>query len=86
MTTYKIVDGDVVELTDGDYIGCRFRFGKVELIPEHDQLRLKFEYFPVDNQPRDVNFEQTIGQVLHQMIEEGLFRNDIVYTGGVDAS
>lgn len=86
--SYKIVNDEVIQLLEGPYTGITYQYGKVLLEPdeEKDELRLKFEYTIHDGQPSDVNdFQQYIGAILHEILEEQLARNQIVYTGGVDA-
>lgn len=84
MKPYKVV-GTHIELTDTPYEGIIYRYGKVSLIEENDHLKLQFEYDIVDGSPpNDEIFKTYIGDILLEMIEEGLSRNDIVYTGGTD--
>lgn len=85
MKDYKIVNDEVVQLVEGPYEGVTFKYGKVQLIPNEvdDNLTISFEYDLLDGQPTNVQqFEQYIGQLLHEMIEEMVAENKIVYTGG----
>jgi len=84
MKPYKVV-GTHIELTDTPYAGIVFKFGKVNLVEEDDLLCIQFEYDIIEGDcPRDQIFRNYIGDILVEMIEEGLMRNDIVYTGGTD--
>ena len=88
MKNYKIVNDEAVQLIDGPFVGVTYRYGAVVLEPdeEKDELRLKFEYNVLEGDvPDPVVFKQYIGDILYGMIEEQLARNQIVYTGGVDA-
>lgn len=90
---YKLLDEKdpqgffYVKLTDRPYEGIIYSYGKVELLEEGDSLRLKFDYEIIDDNSIDVDeqaFKQEIGDILVEMIEEGVAKNSLVYTGGVD--
>lgn len=61
-----------------------YRYGRVNLIEEDDSLRIKFEYELDTGGQLDNEFVQYIGPILSELIEEGVLKNSIVYTGGVD--
>lgn len=84
MKSYKIVDDQWIELTEGPYEGIVYKYGRVNLIEEDDRLRIQFEYELDDGTRLDDNFVQYIGPILTEMIEEGLVKNSLVYTGGID--
>lgn len=77
-----------IELTEGDFKGIIYSFGKVELIDEGDHARLSFDYIIEDKEDYpnlDVEkFQREIGDILVDMITEGLALNTLVYKGGVD--
>jgi hypothetical protein len=89
-----------IQLTDGKYSGIIYEYGKVELTPfeqnGEEAVKLSFDYTihnekmnvvngVVQNEEFDkVDFEQTIGEILSSLIEEGVQNNSIVYSGGVD--
>jgi hypothetical protein len=81
---YKIINDHWIELTEGPYEGIVYKYGRVELIEEDDLLRIKFEYELPDGKKLDDNFIQYIGPILSELIEDGVVKNNIVYTGGVD--
>ena len=85
MKPYKVVNDTWIELTEGPYEGIIYKYGRVELIEEDDQLRIKFEYQLPDGRTLDDEFVQYIGPILTEMIEEGVIKNNITYTGGTDA-
>ena len=77
-----------IELTEGDFKGIIYSLGKVELVDEGDQARLKFEY-DIENKDEYPNidiekFEPYIGGILTDLIEESLAQHKLVYKGGVD--
>lgn len=91
ITTDATRDGFyLIELTEGDFKGIIYSFGGVEFIEEGDHARLKFDY-DIENQDEfpnvdKVKFEEHIGGILVEMIEESLAKHEIVYKGGVDAN
>jgi hypothetical protein len=85
MKPYKIINNEMVALVEGPFAGIEYQYSRVQLLEEKDALRLKYEYTIIDGEPSDIKaFEQYIGGILHEMIEEKLTDNSIVYTGGVD--
>lgn len=85
MKHYKIVNDEIVQLVEGPYLGIQYQYHKVQLLEENDALKLKFEYTILSGSPSDVpEFQQYIGSILHEIIEEQLAAHNIVFTGGVD--
>lgn len=84
LKTYKVVNDTWIELTEGPYEGIIYKYGRVELIEEDDLLRVRFEYELPDGRRMDDKFIQHIGPILTEMIEEGVIKNSITYTGGTD--
>ena len=84
MKPYKIIDDSWIKLIDGPYAGIMYRYGRVNLIDEEDALRVQFEYEIDDGSHGDSKFVQYIGPILTELIEEGLFNNGIVYSGGTE--
>ena len=84
MRPYKVINEEWIELTEGPYEGIVYKYGRVQLVEEDDQMRVRFEYETDDGTRMDNNFVQYIGPILVDLIEEGLMKNSIVYTGGVD--
>lgn len=85
MKPYKVVNDMWVELTEGPFEGIVYKYGRVNLLEEGDQLRVQFEYERLDKQPHTHEFTQYIGPILVDLIEDGVMKNSIVYTGGIDA-
>jgi hypothetical protein len=92
MKNYKLLDEDVnglymVELTTGEYKGIIYTYGRVRLLEEEDVLRVQFEYDIHENPVGKIDpteFRNHIGDILIDMLEENLLKNNVVYTGGVD--
>lgn len=84
MMQYEIIDDQWIKLNEGPYTGVVYKYGRVELIEEGDQLRIRFEYELQDGTRLDSEFVQHIGPILTELIDKGLVLNSIVYTGGVD--
>jgi hypothetical protein len=87
MKPYKIVNNEAIQLIEGPYMGITYQYGRVLLNPDEkeDVLKLSFSYniLSGDHPSDQTDFESYIGGLLHEMIEERLAQNDIVYTGGV---
>lgn len=89
---YELLDEDsngnqFIKLTSNQYSGIIYTYGRVRLLEEDDQLRVQFEYDiqenPVGFVDRD-KFRNHIGDILIDLLEENLLKNNIVYTGGTD--
>lgn len=85
MTPYQVIDDQWIKLTEGPYSGIVYKYGRVSLLEEDDHLKVQFEYELKDGSRLDDNFTQHIGPILTELIEEGLMKNSLVYTGGIDA-
>jgi len=82
---YNIIDDQYVELIDGPFKGVVYQYGKVQLQvdQEKDVLNLNFNYNIRTGQVYDTPaFQQFIGDILQELIRDGLMTNNIVYTGG----
>ena len=80
---------EAVRLTDEPYKGIIFQYGKVSFTPdeENDKLHLKFEYDILDQNNKifkEEIFENYIGDLLQQLIMQGVAANSLTYTGGTD--
>lgn len=89
---YELLDEDyvgnqLIKLTSDGYSGIIYSYGKVDFVEEGYQLRLKFEYDihenPVGFLEAD-KFKNYIGDILVELIESGLMKNNLVFTGGID--
>lgn len=83
---YRVINDQWIKLIDGPYAGIMYRYGRVELVEEGEQLRVRFEYEIDDGSRKDANFIQYIGPILTELIEQGVLTNSITYTGGIDAN
>lgn len=88
---YEILDEDfngsqLIKLTSNDYSGIIYTYGQVRLIEEEDTLRVQFEYDIVENPVGvlDSNFKNHIGDILIDILDSQLSKNQVVYTGGID--
>ncbi len=94
MKPYVVVENkrtgmDAIKLTSDPYSGIIYAYGKVEFIPdeENSTLKIKFDYEILDYASKQFDlsiFENYIGQLLTDMIHEGIAENSISYTGGID--
>jgi len=89
---YELLDEDtngnqLIKLTTKEYSGIIYTYGRVRLLEEDDHLRVQFEYDIQENPVDDVDptkFRNHIGDILIDLLEENLLKNNIVYTGGTD--
>jgi hypothetical protein len=81
---------DAIKLTEQPWEGIIYSYGKVNLEEdeEADIVRLKFDYEVHDYNNKTLTdkkpFETYIGNILEELIHEGLAENNLTYTGGVD--
>ena len=80
---------DAIKLTEYPYEGIIISYGQVNFIPdeENDTLRIKFDYDILEGNVPDWNkpkFEQYIGELLQELIHQGIQENSLTYTGGID--
>jgi hypothetical protein len=79
-----------IKLTEGAFEGIIYTYGKVQFDENEttDNIHLRFEYDIIDDDGKDLtdkaSFEQYIGDILQELIYEGIERNNLTYTGGVD--
>lgn len=84
---YATVKDSIVQLIDGPYVGMTLQYGRVQLIPEGDSLRISFDYkiLSAHSVPEDVPaFTKYIGDILTELIYAKLDEQEVVYTGGTD--
>jgi hypothetical protein len=79
-----------IKLTEGPFEGIIFTYGKVEFDEDetNDRVSIKFEYEILDYAEKGLTdkkpFEKYIGDILTELIHQGIANNDLVYTGGID--
>jgi hypothetical protein len=79
-----------IKLTEGAFAGIIYTYGKVSFDEDesNDKIHLHFEYDILENNhiglADPAPFEQYIGDILQELIHEGIERNNLTYTGGVD--
>lgn len=85
---YKVVNDQWVELLSGEFEGIVYKYGRVTLKEENDALRIQFEYMLPGGRKippeREKGFVNHVGPILAELIELGVMKNNIVYTGGID--
>lgn len=89
---YELLDEDhdgsrFIRLTSREYSGIIYTYGRVRLLEEDDQLRVQFEYEIHENPVgvlEEAKFRNHIGDILIDLLEENLLKNNVVYTGGTD--
>jgi hypothetical protein len=83
-------DGVVaMQLTEGEFSGIIFSYGRVsfEEKPDEDRLKVNFDYEVHNDHGREydkVAFEKELGDFLIELVIYGADKNNLVYTGGVD--
>lgn len=81
---------DAIKLTEQPYEGIIYSYGKIEFEEneEDDSLHIKFDYEILENGGKGMTdkkpFEQYIGNILQELLHEGIQENNLVYTGGID--
>ena len=88
---FELLDEDffgnqLIKLTSKEYSGIIYTYGQVRLVEEDDGLRVQFNYDIHENPigVLDENFKNHIGQILIDILDEQLNKNQVVYTGGID--
>ena len=95
MINYSVVQNkhtgfDAIKLLDEPFSGIIVSYGKVGFDEdvENDALKINFEYEILDKANKNFTdmkpFEQFLGDLLQQLIHEGLRDNSLTYTGGID--
>lgn len=90
MKKFEEVDfkgNSAIRLLNNQFEGILVVLGRVAFDEEGDSLRMSFDYDVVDD--NDVVYiqeelETEIGDCIMDMIQVGIEKNDLVYTGGVD--
>jgi len=74
-----------LEFIDHEFSGIKFVLGKVQL--DENNLTLKYHYDIIESSGKDFDkdkFQTAIGDLLMQMLDDGVKQNDLVYYGGID--
>ena len=81
---------EAIKLTEGAFEGIIYTYGRVTFDEDeaNDKIHLRFDYEILDYNDRGLTdkapFEQYIGDILQELIHEGIEQNNLTYTGGVD--
>ena len=73
---------------DSEFNDVVFNFGAVEF-PDEDQPILRFDYNILEGDVKvhkQKEFENTIGDILVELIEQALTKQELIYRGGTDES
>jgi hypothetical protein len=89
---FELLDEDyngkqLIKLTSNEYSGIIYTYGRVNLVEEDDLLRVQFEFDVHENPIGELDrqkFMNHIGQILTELINEQLLKNQVIYTGGID--
>ena len=79
-----------IKLTEGAFEGIIYTYGKVSFDEDesNDKIHLRFDYDILDYNNKGLSnkepFETYIGDILQELIYEGIRENNLTYTGGVD--
>jgi len=79
-----------IKLTEGAFEGIIYTYGKVSFDPDekNDKLHLKFEYEILENGDKGMTdmkpFEAYIGDILQELLHQGVEQNNLTYTGGTE--
>lgn len=81
----------LINLIDHQFSDIKFILGKVQLVEQNDHCTLKYNYDIIENNTDlsitdklKQDFETVVGDLVVQMIDEGLLNNNLIYTGGKD--
>ena len=90
MKKFNVVDfkgNPAIKLLDNQFEGILVSLGRVAFHEEGDSCRMSFDYEILDDNDESYTLEelkQELGDIIIDMITEGVEKNDLVYTGGVD--
>jgi len=79
-----------IKLTEGAFEGIIYTYGKVSFDPDekNDSLHLKFEYEILEDGDKGMTdmkpFEAYIGDILQELLHQGVAENNLTYTGGTE--
>lgn len=78
-----------IQLSEGEYKGIIFSYGKVDFEENEakDHLKVHFEYDLIDNAGLEIDdaaLHTYLGDFLIELVVFGLEQNNLVYTGGID--
>lgn len=81
---------DAIKLLEDPFSGIIYSYGRVEFEEDeaNDRLVLKYEYEIHDKNGKEFSdmkpFEKYIGDLLQELIHQGIAENSLTYTGGID--
>lgn len=73
-----------IQIDEGKFAGCQVVYGYVAFA--EDEPILKFDYEIVNgynvNEDQRIEFQQVLGDILVQLIEQSLSKEETIYKGG----
>lgn len=90
MIKYEYIDNDSnnpkIKFTEGVYSGIVIQLGKVVFEEIGDDCHMKYDYDVIryETEYDKPSLDRIVGDLLIQMIEQGIKDNDLIYTGGTD--
>ena len=73
-----------IKILSGEFSGCVYTFGKVEF-PDENEPILSFDYNLIEGKVDDrKKFENTIGDILVQLLQKAMEQKELIFKGGTD--
>jgi hypothetical protein len=73
-----------IKILSGEFSGCVYTFGKVEF-PDENEPILSFDYNLIEGKVDDKKkFENTIGDILVQLLQKAIEQKELIFKGGTD--
>ena len=81
-------DLQAIKLTEEPFSGIMYTYGKVTIGEDEEIATIHFEYEVLDWADKVLSdkepFEKYIGDILTELLHEGVRDNNLTYTGGTD--
>ena len=74
---------NVIEIAEGKYKDVKYVYGSVEFKEQENNAIVSFDYELQGEYKIDEDFTQVIGDILMELLEEQLEKNEVVFRGGV---
>lgn len=89
MIKYEYVDNEKdpkIKFTDGVHSGIVIKLGKVEFEEVGEDCHMKYEYDVIryENEYDKPALDRQVGDLLIQLIEQGVKDRELIYAGGTD--
>ena len=81
-------DLQAIKLTEEPFSGIMYTYGKVTIGEDKEHATIHFEYEVLEWADKELSdkepFEKYIGDILTELLHEGVRDNNLTYTGGTD--